>query len=207
MTCCRARRSSCRHANSAAGFAPVNSPASSLTAGYIERLRTIGGRLNAVVTIMEAARARGGARRRPRVERESRSRAAARRAVRRQGSARDARGAPTTWGAEPYKNQVFDYDATVVRELHEAGAVLVAKLAMVELAGGHGLRRSRCAFTGPGITPWNTAFWSGGSSSGPGSAVAAGLVGFAIGAETSGSILTPCGILRRVADCARLTDS
>jgi aspartyl-tRNA(Asn)/glutamyl-tRNA(Gln) amidotransferase subunit A len=101
------------------------------------------------------------------------------------------KGVPTTWGAEPYRNQVFDHDATVVTKLREAGAVLCAKLAMVELAGGMGYNNPDASFTGPGLTPWNTKFWSGGSSSGPGSAVAAGLVPFAIGSETSGSILTP----------------
>jgi aspartyl-tRNA(Asn)/glutamyl-tRNA(Gln) amidotransferase subunit A len=102
------------------------------------------------------------------------------------------RGVPTTWGAEPYREQVFDYDATVVERLRAAGAILVAKLAMVELAGGMGYNHADASFTGPGLTPWNTSFWSGGSSSGPGAAVAAGLVSFAIGSETSGSILTPC---------------
>lgn len=102
------------------------------------------------------------------------------------------RGVPTTWGAEPYRNQVFDYDATIVERLRDAGAILVAKLAMVELAGGMGYNHADAAWTGPGLTPWNTKFWSGGSSSGPGSAVGAGLVPFAIGSETSGSILTPC---------------
>src|SRR5947208_8555281 len=101
------------------------------------------------------------------------------------------RGVPTTWGAEPYRNQVFDHDATVVERLRAAGAVLVAKLAMVELAGGMGYNHPDASFTGPGLTPWNTKFWSGGSSSGPGAAVSAGLVAFAIGSETSGSILTP----------------
>ena len=101
------------------------------------------------------------------------------------------KGIPTTWGAEPYRNQVFDEDATVVRKLREAGAVLVAKLAMVELAGGLGYNNADASFTGPGRTPWNTDFWSGGSSSGPGAATAAALVGFSIGSETSGSIITP----------------
>ena len=107
------------------------------------------------------------------------------------------RGIPTMWGAEPYRNQIFDEDAEVVRRLGDAGAVLVAKLAMVELAGGMGYNRADASFTGPGLTPWNTKYWSGGSSSGPGAAVAAGLVPFAIGSETSGSILTPaafCGV-------------
>jgi aspartyl-tRNA(Asn)/glutamyl-tRNA(Gln) amidotransferase subunit A len=103
----------------------------------------------------------------------------------------------TTWGAQPYREQVFDYEATAIRKLREAGAVLVAKLAMVELAGGFGYNNADASFTGPGLTPWNIDYWSGGSSSGPGSAVAAGLVPFAIGSETSGSIITPsayCGV-------------
>jgi aspartyl-tRNA(Asn)/glutamyl-tRNA(Gln) amidotransferase subunit A len=107
------------------------------------------------------------------------------------------KGIPTTWGAEPLRGQVFDFDATVVRRLEEAGAVLVAKLAMVELAGGLGYNNPDASFTGPGRTPWNPDHWSGGSSSGSAAAVAAGLVPFAIGSETSGSILTPaafCGV-------------
>src|SRR5205823_4326748 len=107
------------------------------------------------------------------------------------------RGIPTTWGAEPYRHQVFDYDATMVRKLRDAGAVLVAKLAMVELAGGFGYNNADASFTGPGRTPWDTAYWSGGSSAGSGAAVAAGLVAFATGSETSGSIITPaafCGV-------------
>jgi len=100
-------------------------------------------------------------------------------------------GVPTTWGATPYRHQVFDDDATVVERLRDAGAILVAKLAMVELAGGMGYNNADASFSGPGRTPWNTKFWSGGSSSGPGAAVSAGLVPFAIGSETSGSILTP----------------
>src|SRR5207245_10005314 len=108
-----------------------------------------------------------------------------------------AKGYPTTWGAEPYRSQSFDEDATVVARLGAAGAVLVAKLAMVELAGGMGYSQANASFTGPGKTPWSVDYWRGGSSSGPVSAVAAGLVPFAIGSETSGSILTPaayCGI-------------
>jgi aspartyl-tRNA(Asn)/glutamyl-tRNA(Gln) amidotransferase subunit A len=99
--------------------------------------------------------------------------------------------APTTWGAAPYRRQRFDYDATVVAKLTAAGAVLIAKLAMIELAGGFGYNDADASFTGPARTPWNPAFWAGGSSSGSGIAVAAGLAGFAIGTETSGSILFP----------------
>lgn len=108
-----------------------------------------------------------------------------------------AQGYPTTWGAAPFRDQVFEDDATVIARLTAAGAVLVAKLAMVELAGGLGYQQANASFTGPGLNPWDTARWSGGSSSGPGSAVAAGLVPFAIGSETWGSIVTPaayCGV-------------
>jgi aspartyl-tRNA(Asn)/glutamyl-tRNA(Gln) amidotransferase subunit A len=79
----------------------------------------------------------------------------------------------------------------VIRRLEEAGAVLVAKLAMVEFAGGMGYRQPNASFTGPGISPWAADRWSGGSSTGSGSAVGAGLVPFAIGSETWGSILGP----------------
>src|SRR6266446_8956871 len=106
-------------------------------------------------------------------------------------------GTPTTWGAKPYAAQVFDEDATALKKLDKAGAVLIGKLSMVELAGGGGYRYAAASLTGPGINPWHRTRWSGGSSSGAGSAVAAGLVPFAIGSETSGSILTPaafCGI-------------
>jgi aspartyl-tRNA(Asn)/glutamyl-tRNA(Gln) amidotransferase subunit A len=108
-----------------------------------------------------------------------------------------AGGIPTTWGAACFRNRCFDYDATVIRKLRDAGAILVAKLAMVELAGGMGYRQPNASFTGPGINPWDLTRWSGGSSSGAGSAVGAGLVPFAIGSETWGSILGPanhCGV-------------
>lgn len=106
-------------------------------------------------------------------------------------------GIRTTWGAAPTRNQMFDRDATVVRKLREAGAVLLGKLAMVEFAGCLGYRYADASLTGPGRNPWNTDRWTGGSSSGSGAAVSAGLVGFAIGTETWGSILCPsafCGI-------------
>ena len=108
-----------------------------------------------------------------------------------------AGGIPTTWGAAPFRDRRFDYDATVIRKLREAGAVLAAKLAMVELAGGMGYRQPNASFTGPGINPWDATRWSGGSSSGSASAVCAGLIPFAIGSETWGSILGPanhCGL-------------
>jgi aspartyl-tRNA(Asn)/glutamyl-tRNA(Gln) amidotransferase subunit A len=104
---------------------------------------------------------------------------------------------PTAWGARPYAGQVFDYTATVLERLSKPGAVLIGKLAMVELAGGGGYRMASASMSGPGLNPWDKTRWSGGSSSGSGIAVAAGLVPFAIGSETSGSILTPsafCGV-------------
>ncbi|HUI53718.1 MAG TPA: amidase [Bryobacteraceae bacterium] len=106
-------------------------------------------------------------------------------------------GQPTTWGARPYAGQVFDFNATVVDKLDGVGAVLTGKLAMVELAGGGGYRLASASLTGPGLNPWDRTRWSGGSSSGSAAAVAAGLVAFAIGSETSGSIITPasyCGV-------------
>ena len=95
------------------------------------------------------------------------------------------RGIKTTWGATPYKDQVIDTDATVVERLNAAGAVLVAKLSMGALAQGG------VWFGGSTRNPWNTERSSSGSSAGPGSATAAGLVGFSIGTETLGSIISP----------------
>jgi len=104
------------------------------------------------------------------------------------------KGIKTTWGAEPYRDQVIDYDSTVVERLSEAGAVLVAKLSMGALAQG-----ARW-FAGVTRNPWQpdeAQTGSSGSSAGPASATAAGLVGFSIGTETLGSIVSPssrCGV-------------
>jgi aspartyl-tRNA(Asn)/glutamyl-tRNA(Gln) amidotransferase subunit A len=168
-----------------------------LAQAFLERLETLGPRYNAVVTVTRE-RAMQQARR---AEREILS-------GRYRGplhgipyGAKDllatSGGIPTTWGAAPFRGQTFDYDATVIKRLEDAGAVLCAKLAMVELAGGMGYRQPSASFTGPGINPWDANTWSGGSSSGSGSAVSAGLVPFAIGSETWGSILSPannCGV-------------
>lgn len=163
-----------------------------LTKAYIDRLERIGPTLNAVVTITR-----------------ERALEAARKADEELANGVDrgplhgipygakdllaVDGYETTWGANPYRDQEFDYDATIIERLDEAGAVLVAKLAMVELAGGMGYSPEAMTFTGTGHTPWNLDEWSGGSSSGSGSATAAGLVGFAIGTETWGSIFSPAG--------------
>ncbi|MBI2821824.1 MAG: amidase [Acidobacteria bacterium] len=101
------------------------------------------------------------------------------------------KGYPTTWGAAPYKDQVFDYDATVVERLDRAGAVLLAKLSTGELASGD------IWFGGQTKTPWNLKEGTRGSSAGPGAATAAGLAAFSIGTETRGSITFPssrCGL-------------
>ena len=98
---------------------------------------------------------------------------------------------PTTWGAAPYKKQMIDEDATVVKKLEEAGAVLVAKFTMGELAWGD------IWFGGKTRNPWNYEEGSSGSSAGSASSVSAGLVPFAIGTETWGSIVSPstvCGV-------------
>ncbi len=96
------------------------------------------------------------------------------------------RNIPTTWGAQPFREQIIDRDATVVQKLAEAGAVLVAKLSMGALAWGD------VWFGGTTRSPWNLEEGSSGSSAGSGAATAAGLVGFAIGTETHGSIISPC---------------
>jgi Asp-tRNA(Asn)/Glu-tRNA(Gln) amidotransferase A subunit family amidase len=103
----------------------------------------------------------------------------------------DTAGIATTWGAEPYRNRVPAEDATVTKRLNDAGAVLVAKLSLGALA------LNDVWFGGQTKNPWNLDEGASGSSAGPGSAVAAGLVGFAIGSETQGSIVSPsmrCGV-------------
>ncbi|HEY0386282.1 MAG TPA: amidase [Pyrinomonadaceae bacterium] len=167
-----------------------------LTEGYLARLEKFGPRLGALASLMRDSALK-----------EARAAEREIRAGRYRGplhgipyGAKDllaTRNALTTWGAAPYKDQQFDQDATVIKKLREAGAILIAKLAMIELAGGMGYNEAHASLTGACRTPWNTEFWSGGSSSGPGAAVAAGLVAFSIGSETSGSIITPaafCGV-------------
>ncbi len=166
--------------------------ASALTEFCLQRLETIGGEHKAVVTLtrelaleqarqadadLQAGRDRGPLHGIPYVAKDLLA----------------TRGIPTTWGAEPFRDQVFDADATVIRRLRDAGAVLTAKVAMVELAGGFGYQQANCSLSGPTGNAWNRERWAGGSSSGSGTAVGAGLVPFAIGSETSGSIVTPAG--------------
>ena len=109
----------------------------------------------------------------------------------------DTRGIATAWGTSFLRDRVPQEDATVIRLLRDAGAVMLGKTAMVEFAGCLGYRFANASATGPGRNPWNPDRWTGGSSSGSGAAVAAGLATFAIGTETWGSILCPaafCGL-------------
>lgn len=167
-----------------------------LTKAYLDRLEKLGPRYNALATLI-----RKPAEKQAKEADDNFKRERVRSPL--QGipyGAKDllaTKGIPTTWGAEPYRSQVFDYDATVIQKLQKAGAVLVAKLAMIELAGGGGYRYPSACMFGPCKNPWNPGHWAGGSSSGSGAAVAAGMVPFALGSETSGSIVTPaafCGV-------------
>jgi aspartyl-tRNA(Asn)/glutamyl-tRNA(Gln) amidotransferase subunit A len=107
------------------------------------------------------------------------------------------KGIPTTWGAKPFADQVFDHNATVIEHLNHAGAILIGKAAMIELGGGLGYKFASASLQGETRNPWNIECWTCGSSSGSGAIVAAALAGFAIGTETWGSIVCPsafCGI-------------
>ena len=155
-----------------------------LTRLFLDRLRTIGHQLEAVVTLTEER---------------ALAQAAAMDLELAQGRDRgplhgipygakdllSVSGYPTTWGAEPYRDQVIDDDAAAVERLDFAGAVLVAKLTLGALAWGD------VGYGGMTRNPWNLDQGASGSSAGPGAAVAAGLVPFAIGSETLGSIVSP----------------
>ena len=161
-----------------------------LTRMYLDRLRRYGDRLHCVITLTDELALAQAATADTEI-----------RAGRYRGplhgipwGAKDllaTRGVRTTWGAKPYEFQIIDADATVVRRLQEAGAVLVAKLSMGALAQGG------VWFGGSTRNPWDVSRSSSGSSAGPASATAAGLVGFSIGTETLGSIISPaaaCGV-------------
>ena len=155
-----------------------------LTRSYIERAQTLDPQLLAFVTFTEDLAM-------------DQARAAERRAMK--GKLRSpvdgipwgvkdlfaTTGIPTQWGSPAYRGQVLDYDATVVRKLRESGAALIGKLASGELASG-----ARW-FGGTTRCPWDLTRSSSGSSAGPASATAAGLVGFSVGTETLGSIISP----------------
>lgn len=155
-----------------------------LTRMYLARLKQHGPRLEAVVSLTEERA----------LEQAARMDAEIARGVYRgplhgiPWGAKDllaTRGYRTTWGAKPYEEQVIDEDATVVRRLDDAGAILVAKLTLGALAQGDQW------YGGMTRNPWKLDQGSSGSSAGPGAATAAGLVGFALGTETLGSIVSP----------------
>jgi len=156
-----------------------------LTEMYLNRLKKYGPRLECVVTLTEELA-------RKQAKRADEEIAAGKYRGPLHGipwGAKDllaTKGIRTTWGAAPYKDQVPDEDATVVKKLEEAGAVLVAKLTLGELAWGD------VWFGGRTRNPWDYEQGSSGSSAGSAAATAAGLVGFAIGSETWGSIVSPC---------------
>jgi Asp-tRNA(Asn)/Glu-tRNA(Gln) amidotransferase A subunit family amidase len=163
---------------------------SELTEMYLARLRRYDPQLRCVITLTEA-----------RARQQARTADAEIAAGRYRGplhgipwGAKDliaVRGYPTTWGAGPWKSQVYDHDAAVVQRLDRAGAILVAKLSTGALAQGDEW------FGGKTRNPWNPRRGATGSSAGPASATAAGCVAFAIGTDTSGSITDPariCGI-------------
>jgi aspartyl-tRNA(Asn)/glutamyl-tRNA(Gln) amidotransferase subunit A len=106
-------------------------------------------------------------------------------------------GYPTTWGAKPFANQKFNYNATLVDKLNRAGAVLIGKVAMIELAGGLGYSSAHASLQGASKNPWNLKYWTCGSSSGSGAVVSAALAPWALGSDTRGSTICPgawCGI-------------
>lgn len=156
-----------------------------LTKFYLERLKRIGPKLECVVTLTENLALE-------QARRADREIAAGRYRGPLHGipyGAKDllaVKGIPTTWGTAAYTNQVFDFDATVIRKLEQAGAVLVAKTTLGELAMGD------VWFGGMTRNPWNLNQGSSGSSAGSSAGVAAGLFAFAIGSETYGSIVSPC---------------
>lgn len=167
-----------------------------LTEGYLERCRTLGKRLNAFVTLTPELALR-----------QAKDAEAEITAGNYRGplhgvpyAVKDlvtVKGYPTTWGAVPYARQSFDYNATVIERLNEAGAVLLGKAAMIELAGGLGYSSGTASLTGSARNPWNPECWTCGSSSGSGAVVAAGLSPWALGSDTRGSILCPsswCGV-------------
>ena len=161
-----------------------------LTRMYIERIRRYDGVLHSVITLTEDLALRQAALADEEI-------AAGRYLGHLHGipwGAKDLlakKGYRTTWGFEPYRDQVIDMDATVVQRLEKAGAVLIAKLSTGEIARGDSWLGVQT------MNPWKADEGSGGSSAGPGSATAAGLVGFSIGTDTTGSILGPsrtCGV-------------
>src|ERR1017187_3919269 len=159
--------------------------AEKLTQIYLDRLKKFGPRLECVVTLTEDL-ALAQARRADREIAGGKYRGPLHGIPYGAKDLLAVKGIPATWGAAPYTNQVFDFDATVIKRLEAAGAVLVAKTTLGELAMGE------TWFGGMTRNPWNLKQGSSGSSAGSSSGTAAGLIPFGIGSETYGSIVSPC---------------
>ncbi len=167
-----------------------------LTQAYLERSRRIGPQLNAYVTLTEAL-ALEQARQAEREIRAGHYRGPLHGIPYAAKDLLAVAGYPTTWGARPCAQQRFPYTSTAITRLEQAGAVLLGKAAMIELAGGLGYRYASASLTGAARNPWNRDYWTCGSSSGSGAVVAAALGAFALGSETWGSIVCPsafCGV-------------
>jgi aspartyl-tRNA(Asn)/glutamyl-tRNA(Gln) amidotransferase subunit A len=167
-----------------------------LTESYLERSERIGAKLNAYAVVT-----------RDLAIREARQAEREIRAGKYRGplhgipyAAKDllaVKGYPTSWGAGPFADQKFAYDATVIKKLRAAGAILIGKAAMIELAGGMGYRFASASISGAAKNPWDQTCWTCGSSSGSGAIASSALAAFAIGTETWGSIVCPsafCGV-------------
>ncbi|MGA2543923.1 MAG: amidase [Verrucomicrobiota bacterium] len=158
-----------------------------LTRMYLDRLKKYGPKLNCVVTLMEDS-ALAQARRADQQIAAGKYRGPLHGIPYGVKDLLATKGTRTTWGGAPYTNQMFDDDATVVKRLNAAGAVLLAKLSLGELAMGD------VWFGGQTRNPWDPVRGSSGSSAGPAAATSAGLVAFSVGSETRGSIVSPCTV-------------
>lgn len=160
-----------------------------LTTMYVDRLKTLGKEHHAIAELTEDLAMKQAAEADKRLAKGDRSKL-----LGIPYGAKDllaTKGIPTRWGSPGHSDQVFDYDATVISRLTGAGAVLAAKLAMIELAGGGNYDIAAASADGACLCAWDKTRWAGGSSSGSGAATALGCVGFSIGSETSGSITCP----------------
>ncbi|MBA2539544.1 MAG: amidase [Deltaproteobacteria bacterium] len=163
---------------------------------YLERIGRIGPKLNAFITVT-AEVARAEAKRADGELAAGRDRGPLHGIPYAAKDLVDTASIPTTWGCKATVGRVPTHDAAIVTRLREAGAVLLGKLSMTELANALGNNKQSTNHNGPCRNPWNLERWAGGSSSGSGAATAAGLCAFAIGSETWGSIDCPasyCGV-------------
>ena len=150
-----------------------------LTESYLKRSESIGSRLNAYALVTRDL-ALGEAKQAEREIRAGKYRGPLHGIPYAAKDLLAVKGYPTAWGARPYANQRFDYDATVITKLRAAGAILIGKAAMIELAGGMGYRFASASITGSAKNPWDETCWTCGSSSGSGAIAGAALAAFAI---------------------------